>query len=263
MTSLLVAAVTVTLTVWVVSLIRSVRWRALVYSLPIPITMMSIATPFHVDGGELLGVVALNAFFVVVAVLHVRVGLHIVVADLAGVLVYLGLSRLIAVFEPLPLPPVLAVVGALWAVATVLFPPGPDEAAGPATRLGPMAKLGAAAGGSLLMVAVGRHLKGLVVTFPYSGVLVVLETRHDLERFTRHFTRNSIGLVAFFTACHLLREQGRPAALAAGWLAHALCATALHLGRARGRPPAASGPEEGEVRAPGHGGDEARPRRSP
>ncbi|WP_101254695.1 hypothetical protein [Streptomyces barkulensis] len=242
MLSLLAAGAAVTLTVWSVSMIRSVRWRALVYSLPIPITVVLLVNPVRVDGGQLLGVVALNVFFAVIALLHTRWGWHIALADLAGVLVYIALGRAIALFGPVPLAPVLVVVCAAWAVAVVLLPPAPGPAPEPPSRAGPLVKLGTAAGGSMVMVAAGQYLKGLVVTFPYSGVLTAIETRHDLVRFARHFTRNSISLVAFFTAYQMVQQQGRPAALAAGWLVHAVCVLGLHLRRPGARAPSAGEP---------------------
>ncbi|WKX70212.1 hypothetical protein [Streptomyces sp. XD-27] len=230
MASLLMAFAAVTLTVWGVSLIRPVRWRALVYSLPLPITLVLATTPVDVDGSQVLGVVALNLFFAVTAWLHARRGWHIVLADLAGVLAYLALSRLVAVLAPVPFVPVLAAVCAAWVAAAVLLPPpAPGRPAEPAARPGALVKLAGAASGGLLMVAIGRYLSGLVVTFPYAGVLVVIEARRDLVQFARHFTRNSISLVAFFGACHALQSHGKPVALTAGWLAFTACALGLHL----------------------------------
>ena len=64
--------------------------------------------------------------------------------------------------------------------------------------------------GALLMVGLGQLLQGMVVTFPYSGVLVVVETRRDLVEFRAHFARNSLALLAFFTAYTSPRASPAP-----------------------------------------------------
>ncbi|MFP8961783.1 hypothetical protein ACLIYP_14660 [Streptomyces nanhaiensis] len=230
MLRLLAAGAAVTLTVWAVSMIRPVRWRALVYSLPLPMTVVLLTTGVRVDSGQLLGVTALYAFFGVTAVLHARCGWHILAADAAGVIAYLLLSRAFTLLPVLPFVPVLIAVCTLWLAVTAMLPPRTDRPAGPAPpRPRALVKLGTAASGALLMVGAGRFLKGLVVTFPYSGILTAIESRHDLGNFTRHFVRNSVCLFAFFTAGHLVQDHGRAAAIAAGWLAHLLCAAGLHL----------------------------------
>jgi hypothetical protein len=83
------------------------------------------------------------------------------------------------------------------------------------------------------MVGLGQLLQGMVVTFPYSGVLVVIETRRDLVEFRAHFARNSLALVAFVTAFFLTQDISRPIAVAAGWAAFLCCAMLLHLTRAK------------------------------
>jgi hypothetical protein len=55
---------------------------------------------------------------------------------------------------------------------------------------------------ALLTTQVAGLIRGFVVTFPYSGVLVVIETRHQLADFSRQFTLNSLGLVAFLVGFH-------------------------------------------------------------
>src|SRR4051794_18194193 len=87
--------------------------------------------------------------------------------------------------------------------------------------------------GALLMVGLGQLLQGMVVTFPYSGVLVVVETRRDLVEFRAHFARNSLALLAFITAYYLTQGISRPVAAASGWAAFLCCALLLHLARAK------------------------------
>jgi hypothetical protein len=227
----LITSLLITLTVWAVSTIRSIRWRSLVYSLPLPISLALITTSAKVDGSQIWGVVALNLFFSIVALIHVRWGWPILVADALGVVAYIGLSITVAAFAPIPFWPSLLAVIVLWISAIFLIPlNGHDTPARPEQQWpGSLVKLSSVFGASLLMVAIGNLLKGFVVTFPYSGVLVAIETRHDLGDFTRHFARNSISLIAYFTGCYVARDRGETIAITAGWVAFALCAAALQL----------------------------------
>jgi hypothetical protein len=221
----LVSALVVTAVVGTVALIRAPRWRALVYSLPLPMTVVLATTGLTVDGTAVLGVVALVGFFVVVAGLHTRLGWPILAADVTGVAAYVAVGAVLP--DGLPVVPVLAVVGGGWLVLLVIAG-RPAARTGPtelATRPGPLAaaaKLVAVFAAALLMVSLGGLLGGLVVTFPYAGVLVAVEVRAHLSEFTRHFARTAFALVAFLAGAAAGQAYGTVAALVAGWAAFGL-----------------------------------------
>ncbi|MER7891236.1 hypothetical protein ABTX15_15565 [Micromonospora sp. NPDC094482] len=261
----------VTAVVWAVSLIRSVRLRAFVASLPLPMSAALLATGYRVDGAQLLGVVGLNLFFGLVALTHHRLRWPIILADLAGVAGYLALA---VALRPLAVPfaPALAGTVALWLLAMLVLhrrvagrtPPrsdpgraGVDAAPAPSARAaagaaGPSppapareasspveggrrpnlpapAKLLLILGGAALTGLLGQLLRGLVVTFPYAGVLVAVEVRRELPRFCRHFARNSLALVGFLSGVHVGQGLSPAVGLAAGWAGFALVAAGLHL----------------------------------
>ncbi|MEU8332098.1 hypothetical protein [Micromonospora sp. NPDC048839] len=238
----------VTAVVWAVSVIRSVRLRALVYSLPLPMTLALVSTDHRVDGAQLLGVLGLNLFFVTVAVTHHRLRWPILLADGAGIAVYVALSAgLLAV--RVPFEAALAGTLALWLAAMLLLRrrvahPRADIAADTDADAGAEArsdglpvllKLVVIFVGAILTTLLGAVLRGMVVTFPYSGVLVAVEARRQLPEFSWHFARNSLGLVGFLTAYHYVQDISPTVALVAGWAAFAVVAVALHLpSRARG-----------------------------
>ncbi|WBB53978.1 hypothetical protein [Verrucosispora sp. WMMD573] len=225
----------VTAVVWAVTLIRPVRWRALVAALPLPMTAALLATGHPVDGSQLVGVVGLNLFFGVVALAHHRFRLPILLADLAGVAGYLALAVVLRPFA-LPFGPTLAATVSLWLLAMLVLHrlPGPDQPADPADPAGP-ARLSVAArlllvlAGAALTGLLGQVLRGLVVTFPYAGVLVAVEVRRDLPAFCRHFARNSLALIGFLVGVRLGQDVSVVVALVAGWAGFALVAVALHL----------------------------------
>ncbi|MFI6784353.1 hypothetical protein [Micromonospora sp. NPDC050276] len=244
------AVLLVTAVVWAVSVIRSVRLRALVYSLPLPMTLALVSTDYRVDGAQLLGVLGLNLFFVTVAVTYQRLRWPILLADVAGIAVYVALSAgLLAVGIPF----VVALAGTLvlWLATNLVLRRSAGPRAAPAENSAAVAEKPAAVPGTsidahpdrlpaLLMLVVifagaiitallGAVLRGMVVTFPYSGVLVAVEARRHLFGFSRHFARNSLALVGFLTAFHYLQDVSSTVALAVGWAVFAVVAAVLHL----------------------------------
>jgi hypothetical protein len=227
----LVAAIAVTLVVWAVSLVRSVPRRAFIYSLPLPITVVLLGTGTAVSAQHLVGVVLLILFVTVVAVLHDRLRWPILAADLAGAAVYVAGSWILVRVGPLPFLPTLAATVAVWAGAVLanrrMTAPAPiSERAG--TPIPVLRKLLIIAAGAVVCVWMGQLLQGMVVTFPYAGVLVVIETRRHLDQFRVHFTRNSLALVAFLTAYYATQGICPAVAVAAGAAAFASCALVLH-----------------------------------
>ncbi|MFC7549215.1 hypothetical protein [Plantactinospora sp. GCM10030261] len=252
----LLGVLLVTAVVWAVSVIRSTAWRAFVYSLPLPMTVALMATGVPVDGAQVLGVGALNLFFVTVAVTHDRLRWHIATADAGGIGAYLAVSWLILRAGPVPFWPAVAAMAGLWAIAMLVSPrnpapggaapvhvppgiaaPGPPGSDRPARRSGlPLpAKPFVILVGALLTMLLGQALRGMVVTFPYAGVLTAVEARHDLPAFTRHLARNSLALVGFLAGYQSLQHRSPLVAVAAGWLAFgALAVTQLAADRLRG-----------------------------
>ncbi|MEV4825644.1 hypothetical protein [Micromonospora sp. NPDC049274] len=233
------AVLLVTVVVWAVSVIRSVRLRALVYSLPLPMTLALVSTPYGVGGAQVLGVLGLNLFFVTVAVTHQRMRWPILLADGAGIGVYVALSAgLLAV--DIPFEVALAATLVLWLAAVLLLrrrarlrtAAADDPVAVAETRtdgLPALLKLVVIFVGAILTALLGTVLRGMVVTFPYSGVLVAVEARRQLFEFSGHFVRNSLALVGFLTAYHYVQGVSPAVALGAGWVAFAVVAAALHL----------------------------------
>ncbi|GIJ23795.1 hypothetical protein [Micromonospora lutea] len=227
----------VTVVVWVVGLIRPIRWRTFVAALPLPMTAALLTTGVAVDGTQLVGVVGLNLFFGVVAFAYHRFGWPILLADLAGVASYLALAAALRPFA-LPFGQTLAVTVALWllamlvlrrdpAVATAV--PARHAAAGDGARMPVVARLLLILAGAVLTGLLGQLLRGLVVTFPYAGVLVAVEVRRELPAFWWHFARNSLALLGFLVGVRLGQDVSAAVALTAGWAGFGLVAAVLHL----------------------------------
>jgi hypothetical protein len=226
-----VSAAVIALVVWAIGLIGPTRWRAVVYALPIPVTVVLASTDLGVDARTLIGIAGLCSFIVVVTVLHDGFGWPVLLADAGGAVLYVLTGGLVARLPELPFWPVLAGLLAVWALTAtaVLRYPGvarPVPVVESSVR-GSLLKLLGVFAAALAMVALGGFLRGLVVTFPYSGVLVVLDARDRLRSFTRHFLLASPGLLLFLAGFHLGEPHGRVTGIAAGWVASLACAAAL------------------------------------
>lgn len=220
----------VTAVVWTISIIRSVRLRSFVYSLPLPMTLVILTTHPTVTGAQLIGVVGLYLFFVTVTLLHVRFGWHILLADAGGIAAYVALSVLVQAAEPVPFLPALAGVLALWVVGMLALRrrPIPDRVVAAKSAIPVLLKPVVIFAGALVTALLGQALRGMVVTFPYSGVLTAVETRHNLAAFTRYFARDSLALVGFMVGYYWARDEPEPLALAAAWATFAVIASSLH-----------------------------------
>jgi hypothetical protein len=228
------AAVAVALTVWSIGLIRSVRARALVYSLPIPMSLVLAGGTVRVDGVQVIGVLLLVVFFAVTALLHVRLRWPAVPAVVAAALGYVAVAW--ALPRHLPLLPCLAVVVGLWLAGTLIRrPPAPAPTRPAPTWRTAVPKLGAALAATFGVVWLAGFLAGFVVTFPFSGVLVAVEVRRDLAAFTAAFAGNAIALVAFVAGFAAGQDHGTAIGLAVGWAAFAMTLTARRLPARSGR----------------------------
>lgn len=228
------SALLIAVAVLAVRFVPSVRWKAVVYSLPLPMTLaLAGRSDDGVDARHLLGVIMLVLFFVLVSALHHRWGVPILVADALGVAAYLLVAWPLTALDGLPFVPVLAGVVLLWVLlAGRRRLPGRRGARSERGLFAVVLVTGAALG----VAALGGLLSAFVVTFPYSGVLVVVETRRDLPAFTRQFARAALALVAFLAAYHAVQDRGTAPALAAAWTAH-LATTALLLAHRPARSP--------------------------
>lgn len=223
----------VTGVVWAISVIRSVRLRAFVYSLPLPMTLAIVSVRPQVTGAQLLGVVGLNLFLVSVALLYARFGWSIVLADAVGIVVYVLFSLAVQQGEPVPFLPALSGVLLLWLACRLWLrrTPEPDRVLAPPSGLPTLLKPVVIFAGALVTALLGTALRGMVVTFPYSGVLTAIETRHNLPLFARHFSQNSLALVAFLSGYYVVRDEPLPIALLVAWLMFAATAVLLYAPR--------------------------------
>jgi hypothetical protein len=231
--------------VLVVSRISSTRLRAVTYSLPIPMTLVLISSANKdVSGLHLLGVVDLVFFFFVISAITKYTRLVPLARVVLAVISYIAVATVLAYYVPHPHFPATAtcVVGA-WLIFSIMLAcrfgaltsePGDDAELETHTRWDWTVRIATVTAATFAMVGLASLVKGLAVTFPYSGTLVAFSLGRSANRFAIHFTVQSIALIAFISGYFGAQQAGTDVALriGTGWAAFAVAATAVQLTRA-------------------------------
>jgi len=222
------ASIAIIVVVWSVSRIRSSGLQALIYSLPIPITIVMGTMHLSVTSDQIFGVGALVVYFVVVSVTRPVTGRYPSV--LLGVAAYVLIALVVAALPDVPIPVATAIVVGGWLVHAAVSlmrglliverPPAPKVGLG--TEVG---RVGILAVATFALVWIGNALGGLSTTFPYSGVLVSVSESGPTLPFTRQFALASVALVAYFVAWSAVQDHVEllPCILVA-WAAYGLVA---------------------------------------
>jgi len=198
--------------------VRSPRLRAILYSIPIPMTIALLGASPSGPGGQYLGVLLLVAFMYAVAFLEPRTGRVVAVASASAA--YVGVAA--AAHRWLDLPPVATFAASVCGLAALLLwrrrRPVSDEAL---TRgePGPL-EYAAVPVVTAATWALGGVLGPFVVTFPYSGVPTALAMRSGRLAFAAGFATQAGLLLGFLGLFHLAhRDLGTGASLTLAWAA--------------------------------------------
>lgn len=226
--------------VWLIGILTDSRWRALAYSLPIPMTIVLVATGEPVEARHTLGVVLLAAFFRCAVWLRDGRGLGMAAVVAGAVALYVAAGFAVAQWWPAPMAVSTGVslaVIAWWlrrdaaASATAAATVNDEPAAGglAVARLLDPVRLVVITTAASLAALLGSALGPLVVTFPYSGLPLLVDGRDVLRGLSRGVTRNAVALVAFFAAVDVVQDAvARPLAIGTGWMAFAVTAVIVN-----------------------------------
>lgn len=231
------AVVAITAVVWLIMSVRSPRLRAVLYSLPIPITIALLAGSSTRPGGQYLGVVLLVAFMYAVALLEPRLGrIWSVATSLFG---YVAIA--VAVHRWIALSAGVAFGVSTVALAIIWFfkRQRPLSARESSDQVRP----GAVEYAAVPVVTMGIWVLGSVlgpflITFPYSGVPTALAIRSGRLLFAANFANQAWLLLGFLGLFHVLRaDLTKWAALGLAWMAFLLVSALVNRVAAVRQPP--------------------------
>lgn len=174
----------------VVRHIRAPELRALVYSLPVPMSLVVLARDATVPTGALLGLILLGSFFFVAVFLEAK-GCGRVIAISVSLGIYILGSSIANRLDALP--QFAAIIAALAWLIPALFILKRRSLRSiflqrhPASRRASNAELAVVSLVSLGAVLMGSVLEAFLITFPFLGIAVALTYPGNLAAFARSF----------------------------------------------------------------------------
>ena len=211
--------VVVSIQATVLAYLREPRWKAGIFSLPIPFTMATMAVGRPVGASNVLALVVLFLYGQGVRVLHQRFRVPIVPAILLAAAGYILLGGFLAAIVPDTDDAFWIACAATLAMGLWLFrqfPPRDEPAYRSPLPIG--LKLLIMAAIIFFVLTLKNLLQGFLTLFPMIGTLGAYEARHSLWTFGRQFPVVMITLTPMMAACRLAQSHiGLEAALAAGW----------------------------------------------
>jgi hypothetical protein len=216
----ILSAFIIGLVISAMALVKNTRLKALIYTLPIPITVTYIGTGGNVGTHHVIGLFLVNVFLWGVYVLSVW-KINIFLSDVIAALAYTGAGYLVINFIELPFRWTALVYAVLW-LTFVLFYQNRDQKEEPqsTSKVKPTIKFTIVSIVAYVLLSLKNYLSGIVVTFPFSGVFAVVEGRHMLKQLAATFTRNSIAILAMFMVLYVLRHLNMGIGISIGWLAY-------------------------------------------
>jgi hypothetical protein len=190
----------------VISILKNPVVKAIVYGLPIPITLALIATQKTVNGSHILGLFLLTGFLWIILFIKERCGFNIVLIDIVSSILYVGLGYLFVILFPVQdhLFVLLFLYILFWFIFITFFRKKESREEVERKKINPIIKGTFIFVISLLLLSAKDSLEGVVVTFPFSGVFAVIEMRDSLDVLAAEFTKNSLAILVFFCVIFLL-----------------------------------------------------------
>lgn len=220
--------VVVTIQATVLSYVHAPKWKAFVWSLPIPFTLASLALGRPIDATNVMGLNALLIYTHGVRLLHQRFRLPIVPVIIVCALAYCAigwrLSRALSADDTT----FWITAAGTFGLGVVLYLATPHkEEPGHRSPLPVWVKLPAIAIVILFLIIVKNSLHGFMTMFPMVGVVAAYEARESLWTIGRQVPVLMMTTVPLMATSRLLYGNiGLGPSLLVGWVVFA-CALAF------------------------------------
>ncbi len=211
----------VSLQTMLIAFVRPPRWKAFLYSFPVPFTLANLSLGQPVDVTHAAGMLNLILYLNMVRWLHKGFRLHIVPAIVLSAGLYVAIGATLNAVLPKSGAVFWVTVGASAAVSlALLFVVPHREEEGHKSPLPIPIKAGAVTGVVVVIVLLKRLLGGFMTTFPMVGVVGAYESRKSLWTLARQGPVLVLSLVAMMSIMRLLQTYAGwsvALSLAAGW----------------------------------------------
>ena len=204
----ILSALGVSVIITAMAKVQRQKIKAVLYTLPFPITIAligsnSVGTSLSILGLMLTGCFLWGSYF-----LHFKAGIQVLYVDVFLTIVYVAAAYVLAQSVDVSFWVMFALYMTGWVLLMVLFRTKTFtfRAKLPA-KTNVWLKAVTVFGIAFALFSAHQYLAAFVVTFPYNGVFAVYENRAGLLPQAALFTRNSIALVAYFAANYMIGLQ--------------------------------------------------------
>lgn len=212
--------IVVTLQTTALAYLYNPRWKALVYGIPFPYTLASLAVGRPMNASNVLAVLLLLVYSHTVRILHTRLNVPISLSIIAGLLLDGVIGMLLAPHIPqtnFMFWASVALVIALGLLILGIMPP--REEPGHKTPLAPAIKITMTFFVVIGLVLLKGQLQGFTTAFPMVGVLGAYESRHSLWTMSRQISILILTVTPMIVTVWLVQGAwGLPLALAVSWI---------------------------------------------
>jgi hypothetical protein len=193
----------------VVGILPSTRMRAIVYSVPVPMSTLAILDPGLVDPNILIGLIVNASFFWLVASGD-RFGWHRTSSTLIATAVYVGVSWLFKELPGISISTALAFSLVTWILILPRVRRIPAKRSSPVEGFA-IKRMIVTFFTATSAVSISSILGPYVVTFPFTGITLALNYPGSVVPFARSFWVNGLPpLLAFGTGMVSGKEMGLP-----------------------------------------------------
>jgi len=188
--------------------VQSQKAKAILYTLPFPITIALIGSKSIATSLSLLGLMLTGGFLWGCYYLHTKKGMKVLYADVLLSLIYVLVAYVLAKSVEVSFWSVLAVYLVSWSLLMLIFRKITFKYhSSKPIKTNSLLKAITVFVIAFALFSAHQYLAAFVVTFPYNGVFAVFENRSGLLPQAALFTRNSIALAAYFVANYLVGTQ--------------------------------------------------------
>ena len=210
--------------------------KAIIYGLPVPVTVLLIATGGVVTSHHIIGLFLLNLFLWSVWFTYQRWH-NIYLSDALGAATYGVLGYGLITFVEVSFFAIVAAFAVSWLLFALLYR---ERLVDTASKSGPAIpltlKFAVTASLAFVMLSMKSLFGGVIVTFPFAGVFAVIEGEKILKIIAVSFTQNSLALLLLFVAIRASDGQPLGLRIAFGWAVYLLVLMALNRLFARAKP---------------------------
>jgi len=198
------------------------KWKALLYSVPIPFTLATLSLGTGIGVTNVTGLLLLLGYGHGVRLLHQRLGVSIVLSIVAAAVSYCGAATALVSVLPQTETAFWAACAIAMALGFVFFLAVPYRGEpGHRTPLPVWVKLPVVTLVILSLIAMKQMLQGFMTMFPMVGVVAAYEKRYSLWTFARQVPVLMMSCVPLMAVSRLTQPHvGLAGSLLLGWVVY-------------------------------------------